>query len=86
MIVFRLSERKEHTSLNRRICLLMKYNFDFLNIFTNEDIEINLDEPMNKHTSFKIGGKADVYCEVKTKKPLRNLSVYVRKMKFHISL
>ena len=51
----------------------MKYNFDFLNIFTNEDVEINLDEPMNKHTSFKIGGKADVYCEVKTKKALAEL-------------
>lgn len=86
MIVFRLSERKEHTSLNRRICLLMKYNFDFLNIFTNEDIEINLDEPMNKHTSFKIAEKPMYTAKLRQKKPLRNLSVYVRKMKFHISL
>lgn len=57
----------------------MKYNFDFLNIFTNEDIEINLDEPMNKHTSFKIGGKADVYCEVKTKKALAQLICLCKK-------
>ncbi len=57
----------------------MKYNFDFLNIFTNEDIEINLDEPMNKHTSFKIGGKADVYCEVKTKKALAELICLCKK-------
>lgn len=64
----------------------MKYNFDFLNNFTKEDIEISFDEPMNKHTSFKIGGKADVYCEVKTKRLLRSLLAYVRKMKFHISL
>ena len=51
----------------------MKYNFDFLNNFTKEDIEISFDEPMNKHTSFKIGGKADEYCEVKTKKALAEL-------------
>lgn len=51
----------------------MKYNFDFLKNFIDEDIEISFDEPMNKHTSFKIGGKADIYCEVKTKKALSEL-------------
>ncbi len=51
----------------------MKYNFDFLNDFSKESIEVSIDEPMNRHTSFKIGGNADVYCEVKTRKALAKL-------------
>lgn len=51
----------------------MKYNFDFLNDISNESIDKYFDEPMKRHTSFKIGGNADVYCEVKTRKALINL-------------
>lgn len=51
----------------------MTYNFDFLNDFAAEDIEISFNEPMSRHTSFKIGGTADVYCEIKTRGILTNI-------------
>jgi UDP-N-acetylmuramate dehydrogenase len=43
-------------------------------------------EPMSKHTSFKIGGKADYFIKVKTIDELKNLLVFANKNKIPITI
>lgn len=46
--------------MNKRIKELCKY------LSGHPDIEIFENEPMSKHTTFKIGGPAEVFCKLKT--------------------
>ena len=39
----------------------------------SENAEVCLDEPMTQHTSFRIGGNADCFCEVKSVEALRKI-------------
>ncbi len=45
----------------------------FIELIKSEETELFLNEPMNLHTSFRIGGNADCLCEVKTVRALRNV-------------
>lgn len=42
------------------------------------DIELKLNEPMSKHTSFRIGGPADVFAETKNMEQLKSLASFCR--------
>ena len=44
----------------------MKYN-QYASFFLREGVEYLRDEPMSRHTSFKIGGKAAYYIKPKTR-------------------
>lgn len=44
----------------------MKYNIDFFQDIAQNEYELVFDEPMKKHTSFRIGGTADLFCTVFT--------------------
>ncbi len=46
---------------------------EFIEMIRGEEAEISLDEPMSLHTTFRIGGNADVFCEVKTRTALKNI-------------
>ena len=46
--------------------------------------KIIFDEPMNKHTSFKIGGKADFFVKVKTIEELKQSIIYAKIKKLPI--
>lgn len=45
----------------------------FLDLLKEQDTDLYFDEPMNKHTTFHIGGNADCLCEVKTMSALKNI-------------
>ena len=47
-------------------------------ILENEEADIRLDEPMYLHTSFRIGGKADCFCEVKTVEALKKIIAFCK--------
>lgn len=55
------------------------YNYDFLNAFPEKSIVTYKNEPMSRHTSFKIGGNADAYCEVQNSVALSKLIQECRK-------
>ncbi len=55
------------------------FNYDFLNDFDEKSIVTYFNEPMRHHTSFKIGGNADVYCLVKNSAALTRLLKICRK-------
>lgn len=42
------------------------------------NLDIKQDEPMYKHTSFKIGGNADIFIKVKTIEELKFILEYVK--------
>ncbi len=42
----------------------------------NSEIEIKQNEPMNKHTSFKVGGNADIFIRIKTIDELKYIVKY----------
>ncbi|OGS20943.1 MAG: UDP-N-acetylenolpyruvoylglucosamine reductase [Elusimicrobia bacterium RIFOXYA2_FULL_39_19] len=42
-------------------------------VFSGQGFEMKLDEPLAKHTTFKIGGPAPVYIEPKTHEELQNI-------------
>ncbi len=44
----------------------MEYNIDFFEDIAKEDFDLIFQEPMKKHTSFRIGGNADLFCTVKS--------------------
>lgn len=44
--------------------------FDFLKKINNVDCKVLKDEPLKKHTSFKIGGPADLFIDIQTEKAL----------------
>ncbi len=44
------------------------------------DIEILENEPMAKHTTFKVGGPAQFYCEINNKKDLHQVLLAVKKL------
>ena len=46
---------------------------ELLELIKKENVEIYLNEPMKKHTSFRIGGDADCLCEVMDKSSLKNV-------------
>lgn len=48
--------------------------------------EIKLDEDMSKHTSFKVGGKADVWLKVKTLEDLKNILKYTKENNIHLTV
>ncbi len=53
--------------------------YDFLNDFDEKSIVTYFDEPMRRHTSFKIGGNADAYCVVQNSAALIKLLKICRK-------
>ena len=70
------------TSANQTIALVtyLKENYNIENIYKFADslaCETKLNEPMKKHTSFKIGGNAAVYIKVDS---LSKLCKFVREM------
>lgn len=50
------------------------------------DSNIYIDEPMNKHTSFKIGGCADLFIKVNTIKDLENIIRYSKNKNIPITI
>lgn len=48
--------------------------------------DVKFDEPLSKHTSFRIGGPAEYFVEVKNKSELVNLLKIARKYNLHIFL
>ncbi len=42
-------------------------------LIKNQNCEAFFDEPMSLHTSFRIGGNADCFCEVKSEDALKNI-------------
>ena len=54
-------------------------NNEFAELIKNEEAEVYFDEPMNLHTSFRIGGNADCFCEVKTVEALKNIIAACKK-------
>ncbi len=46
---------------------------EFAGLLGSKDIKSKLDEPMSKHTSFKIGGPADVFVSVQTREELKTV-------------
>ncbi|MDR1467149.1 MAG: UDP-N-acetylmuramate dehydrogenase [Oscillospiraceae bacterium] len=53
-------------------------NYDFLvDIAKSYDCKILLNEPMCKHTSFKIGGSADVFLFVNSLRALKKILLYI---------
>ena len=47
------------------------------NLIPKENIYVN--EPMSKHTSFKIGGPAECFIKIKTIEQLKDILKYVKK-------
>ncbi len=47
--------------------------------------QIYLNEPMKKHTTFKIGGKADVFVKVKTVEEARTCNSNSKRTKYSIN-
>lgn len=50
------------------------------------DSNIYIDEPMSKHTSFKIGGYADIFIKVKTRQDLENIIKYAKNKNIPITI
>lgn len=48
--------------------------------------QIFVDEPMSKHTSFKIGGNADIFVKVKNMKELKYLIKIAKKEEIHLTI
>lgn len=58
------------------------YN-ELINIISKDRISLN--EPMSKHTSFKIGGPADIFININELKELRNVLQIARKEKVAVT-
>lgn len=52
---------------------------EFLDSIHSENIKILKDEPMNCHTSFRIGGKADLFCETESIDALKQVILACKK-------
>lgn len=50
----------------------------FMNRIQQKNAEITVNEPMKNHTSFRIGGAADCYCEVRDTDALRHVLLLCR--------
>lgn len=48
--------------------------------------QIFIDEPMSKHTSFRIGGNADIFVKVKNMKELKHLIRIAKKEEVHLTV
>lgn len=48
--------------------------------------KIYIDEPMNKHTSFKIGGIADIYIVAKEVEDIKYVLNYAKKQQINITI
>jgi UDP-N-acetylmuramate dehydrogenase len=59
--------------------------FDNLNNFLNES-EVFIDEPMKKHTTFKIGGLADIYIKAKTIEDIKKIVKFVKDNDIHLTI
>lgn len=49
-------------------------------------LEIKQNEDMSKHTSFKVGGKADIWIKIKTIEELKYILQYTRKNKIPLTI
>ncbi len=58
---------------------------DIIN-FVSEDTKVLKDEPMSKHTSFKIGGKADVFVRAKTVEDITKLLKYAKENNINMTV
>ena len=64
----------------------MNQNFyDKLNNVIAKD-SILIDEPMSRHTTFRVGGPADFFVTPKAKEEVRDVSVSVKKQECRIIL
>ena len=48
--------------------------------------QIYMNEPMSKHTTFKVGGNADIFAKVKNIKELKHVIKIARKNDIHITV
>lgn len=64
----------------------MEYNFDFLQEIPQDAIKLSFKEPMSKHTSFRIGGNADLFCDVHNLKALKQILIYRKQNNFEFPL
>ena len=62
----------------------MLFRSDLTKIIPNSEIKLN--EDMKKHTSFKVGGKADVWVKVKTLEDLKNILKYTKNNNIHLTV
>ena len=62
-------------------------NLNFYNKLTDyiEAERIYREEPMKKHTTFRVGGNADYFVVPKTEKEWKGLSACVKKKECHIT-
>lgn len=58
----------------------------FIGVLENEGIEFSLNEPMNRHTSFKIGGAAEVFINAASAEQLKAVMIAARKFGVPISI
>ena len=50
------------------------------------DITIYIDEPMSKHTSFKVGGSADIFIKIKSENEIKSLLKFVKDNKIPLTI
>lgn len=48
--------------------------------------KVYIDEPMSKHTSFKIGGPADIFVLVKDVQDIKDILEYARKEQINLTV
>ena len=58
-------------------------NPEFLEYIKSENTDIYTNEPMSLHTSFRIGGNAECFCEVKNKDALHKIICGCKKYNVH---
>lgn len=54
-------------------------NSEFLEYIKSENTNVYLDEPMSCHTSFRIGGNVDCFCEIKNIEALKKVIIACKK-------
>lgn len=52
---------------------------EFIESIRSENTDIRMNEPMKLHTSFRIGGNADCFCEVRNAEALKNIVLSCKK-------
>lgn len=52
----------------------------------NPTLEIKKDEIMAKHTSFKVGGKADIFIKIKTLEELKYILKYIKEKQIPLTI
>ena len=64
----------------------MQKNIQELLLEKIDKSQIKLNEPMNKHTSFKIGGPADIFIKIKKIEELKYILRIVKEQKVKLTI